>query len=79
MARLLYVGTHGVGDPTRAGLVFVSANGAKEAGHDPVIALVGDGVLLMNETIAKNTVPVGWPPVKELMATSISHNIPIHV
>jgi hypothetical protein len=33
----------------------------------------------MNETIAKNTVPVGWPPVKELMATSISHNIPIYV
>lgn len=79
MARLLYVGTHGVGDPTRAGLVFVAANGAKEAGHEAVIALVGDGVLLMNEIIAKNTVPVGWPPVKELMATSISHNIPIHV
>ena len=79
MARLLYVGSHGVGDPTRAGLVFVQANGAKEAGHDAVIALVGDGVLLMNETIAKNTVPVGWPPVKELMTPSISHNIPIHV
>jgi predicted peroxiredoxin len=79
MARLVYMGSHGLEDPTRAGLVFVAANGAKEAGHDPVIAIVGDGVLLMNETIAKNTVPVGWPPVKELMATSISHNIPIHV
>jgi predicted peroxiredoxin len=79
MARLLYVGSHGVGDPTRAGLVFVQANGAKEAGHDAVIALVGDGVLLMNDTIAKNTVPVGWPPVKELMTTSISYHIPIHV
>lgn len=79
MARLVYMGSHGLEDPTRAGLVFVAANGAKEAGHDPVIAIVGDGVLLMNETIAKNTVPVGWPPVKELMATSISHNIPIYV
>ncbi len=79
MARLLYVGSHSVDDPTRAGLVFVGANGAKDAGHEAVIAFVGDGVLLMNETIAKNTVPVGWPPVKELMATSISHNIPIHV
>ena len=79
MARLLYVGSHAVEDPTRAGIVFVFANGAKEAGHDPVIALIGDGVLLMKETIANNTVPVGWPPVKELMATSISHDIPIHV
>jgi len=79
MARLLYVGSHGVGDPTRAGLVFVGANGAREAGHEAVIAFVGDGVLLMKETIAANTVPVGWPPVKELMATSISHKIPLHV
>ena len=79
MARLLYMGSHAVEDPTRAGLLFVGANGAKEAGHDPVIALVGDGVLLMKETIAANTVPVGWPPVKELMATSISHKIPLHV
>ncbi len=79
MARLLYVASHGVDDPTRAGLVFVQANAAREAGHDPVIALVGDGVLLMRDVIAANTIPVGWPPVKELMTTSISHNIPIHV
>jgi hypothetical protein len=32
MAKLLYVGSHGGEDPTRAGLVFVGANGAKEAG-----------------------------------------------
>jgi len=79
MARLLYVGSHAMEDPTRAGLVFVYANGAKEAGHNPVIALAGDGVLLMKDTIAANTVPVGWPSVKELMAASISQATPIHV
>jgi predicted peroxiredoxin len=79
MAILLYVGSHGVEDPTRAGLVFVGANGAKEAGHTPHIALVGDAVLLMKEAIAASTVPVGWPAVKELMATSISHGIALHV
>lgn len=79
MATLLYVGSHGVEDPTRAGLVFVGANGAKEAGHTPQIALVGDAVLLMKEAIAASTVPVGWPAVKELMATSIGHGIPLHV
>ncbi len=79
MAKLLYVGTHGVEDPTRAGLVFVAANGAKEAGHTPLISLAGDAVLLMKDAIAANTVPVGWPAVKELMATSVSHGIPLHV
>ena len=32
MAKLIYVGSHGVEDPTRAGLVFVGANGARDAG-----------------------------------------------
>lgn len=79
MARLLYAGSHGMDDPTRAGLVFVDANAAKEVGHEPVIWLRADAVLLMKEVIAKNTIPVGWPPVQELMATSISYNIPIYV
>lgn len=79
MARLLYAGSHGVDDPTRAGLVFVDANAAKEAGHDPVIWLRADAVLLMKDPIAKNTIPVGWPPVQELLATSISYNIAIYV
>lgn len=79
MAKLLYVGSHGGEDPTRAGLVFVAANGAKEAGHTPLIALVGDAVLLMKETIAASTVPVGWPAVKELMSASTGHGIPLHV
>lgn len=79
MAKLLYVGTHGVEDPTRAGLVFVAANGAKEAGHEPVIALVGDGVLLMKDSIAEATVPVGWPAVKQLMETTIANQTPMHI
>lgn len=79
MARLLYLGSYGMDDPTRAGLTFVDANGAKEAGHQAVIWLRADAVLLMKDVIAKNTIPVGWPPVQELLATSISYNIPIHV
>ncbi len=79
MARFLFVCTFAIDDPTRAGFAFIDANGAKEAGHDPRIHLRGDGVLLMKETIAKNTVPAGWPPVQELLATSVSHNIPITV
>ncbi len=35
MAKLLYVGSHGGEDPTRAGLVFVGANVARGLGMRP--------------------------------------------
>jgi len=31
MAKLLFAGTHGVEDPTQAGLVFLATKGGKEA------------------------------------------------
>jgi len=79
MAKLLYVGSHGVEDPTRAGLVFVAANGARDAGHEATVALVGDGVLLMKEAIAAATIPVGWPPVKELLTTAVGKGVVLRV
>ena len=79
MAKLLYVGTHGVDDPTKAGLVFVLANGAKSAGHDPSIVLAGDATMVMNEDIAENTAPVAFPPIKEIMAATIANGTPIGV
>ena len=44
--KFLYIGSFGSEDPTRAGLTFVMAKGAKEAGHDVEIALQGDAVVL---------------------------------
>jgi predicted peroxiredoxin len=79
MANLIYIGSHGGEDPTRAGLVFVGANGAREAGHEATVALVGDGVLLMKDPIAEATIPLGWPSVKELMKTAVGTGVAIHV
>jgi predicted peroxiredoxin len=79
MANLIYIGSHGGEDPTRAGLVFVGANGAKEAGHEATVALVGDGVLLMKDPIAEATIPLGWSSVKELMKTAVDSGVAIHV
>ncbi len=79
MAKLLYIGSHGGEDPTRAGLVFVGANGAREAGHEATVSLVGDGVLLMKDPIAAATIPVGWPAVNELMKTAVEKGVGIHV
>ncbi len=79
MARLLYVTTHGTDDPTRASLAFLGANGAKQAGHDPVVALLADGTFLMKSQIADSIVPVGFSPLKELFATAVANRTPIYV
>ena len=54
--KFLYIGSFGSEDPTRAGLSFVMAKGAKEAGHDVEVALQGDAVVLSNEAVAEERV-----------------------
>ena len=79
MAKLLYIGTHGTDDPTRATLPFITANGAKEAGHKPSVALLADGVYLMKEGVRDSIHGVGFPSLSEVMATTIANQTPIYV
>jgi predicted peroxiredoxin len=82
MPKTLVTGIHGVEDPTKAGLVFVvakGAKGAKEAGHEVAIALVGDGVIVMKSAVRDSIVPVGLPPLKELFAFAVGNKIPVYV
>ena len=79
MPKTLVTGMHGVEDPTKAGLTFVVAKGAKEAGHDVAIALVGDSVIVMKSAVRDNIVPVGLPPLKELFAFAVDNKIPVYV
>ena len=79
MAKLLYVGTHGTDNPTKAGLVFVAANGAKEAGHEPMVALLGDATYLMKDSIAAATTAVAFPPMNELIDVAVANRTPIYV
>jgi len=79
MARILYYGTHGTDDPSRAAMPFFAANGAKEAGHEPIIALLIDATYLMKDPVGQSITPVGFPPLRELMATAIANGTPIHV
>ena len=79
MARILYYTTHGTDDPTRAGLVFIGANGAKGAGHDPVVALIGEATYLMRGEVPKSVTPVGFGLLSEIMATTISNGTLIRV
>ena len=78
MARLLIIATHGSEDPTRAGLAFFTAKGAVEAGHNPEIVLAGDASVLARKVASDSVVPVGIPPLKELMQFAVENQIPIH-
>jgi predicted peroxiredoxin len=79
VARILYIGTHGTDDPTRAAFPFFLARGAVQAGHQAAITLMMDSVLLMKDTIAQNIQPVGLPSFKELLGFAVEHRIPVTV
>lgn len=79
MAKLLYSTTFGSDDPLRASFPFFLALGAIEEGHEPSIALLGEATILMKDYIAQEINGVGWPPLNELLAKTIEHEIPIYV
>ena len=79
MGTIMCFSTNGSENPTKAVLPFLSANGAVEAGHDPAITLFGDAVVLMKDAVANAVIPVGWPPLKDLIATTIANKTPIYV
>lgn len=79
MAKILYIGTNGSENPTKSVFPFILANGAVEAGHKAEISLFGDSVVLMKDVVANSVIPVGWPPLKEILATTIKNKIPIYV
>jgi predicted peroxiredoxin len=79
MGTILYFSTNGSENPTKAVITFLSANGAVEAGHQAQIVLFGDAVVVMKDAVANSIVPVGWPPLKELLATTIKNKVTIFV
>jgi predicted peroxiredoxin len=79
MAKILYVGTAGSDDPTRAGFPFNFALGALEAGHEPEIFLAGEAAYLMKDDVAGSVLPVGMPPLREMLDRVVERQVPIHV
>ena len=60
MAKLIYVGTHGPDDPTKACFPFhLAVNGALEAGIEADIALAGDAAVLIQDQYIESVTPVG--------------------
>src|SRR5947199_9235727 len=79
MAKILYVGTAGSDDPTRAGFPFNFALGALEAGHRPEIFLAGEAGYVMKEEIAAAFLPVGMTALPELLDKVLDHHVPLYL
>ncbi len=80
MAKLIYVGTHGPDDPTKACMpIHLAVNGAAEAGIEVEINLAGDAAVLIQDHYIATLMPLGFPPLFELMAKAQEKGIPIFV
>lgn len=79
MARILFVGTHGTDDPTKATFPFLLAKGAIEAGHETGIILQGEAAPLIKDNIAAQVQGIGVPSLKELAEFLVTQNVRITV
>ena len=79
MAKVLFVGTHGTDDPTRATFPFMEAKGVIEAGHETGIILMLEAASLIKDRIAAQVQGIGVPPLKDLMDFLADHNVRISV
>ncbi|MFQ5925636.1 MAG: hypothetical protein ACE5IE_06545 [Dehalococcoidia bacterium] len=79
MAKILYMGSNGSENPTKSVFPFILANGAVDAGHEAEISLFGDAVVLMKDAVINSVVPMGWPPLKDIMAKTIGNKVTIYV
>ncbi len=79
MARILFVGTHGTDDPTKATFPFLMAKGVIDAGHETGIILQGEAARLIKDSVAEQIHGIGIPPLTELMGFLVERNVRISV
>ena len=79
MTKILYLGTHGTDDPTRASMPFHMALGAVEGGHAAEINLGADAVVCILDKITESIKGVGMSSLKELMENILNEKVPIYI
>jgi predicted peroxiredoxin len=77
--KVLVKSAWGSDDPTKAAFPFLHANALAEAGHEVQIFLLGEAVSLMRGPTASAVVPVGWPPLAEILQVTIAHGVRLHI
>lgn len=79
MAGLLFSGTHGSNDPTRAALPLRAAIGATDAGHDVEVFLLGEAAYLMKDGLAAAVNPVAFPNVGDMLRQLIGRGVRFYI
>jgi predicted peroxiredoxin len=76
--KILMKSAWGSDDPTKAAFPFLHADALSEAGHNVQIFLLGEAVSLMRKVVANAVVPVGWPPLSEVLGRIAAKKMPIY-
>jgi predicted peroxiredoxin len=76
--KILLKSAWGSDDPTKAAFPFLHGDALSEAGHEVQIFLLGEAVSLMRKSVANAIVPVGWPPLSDVLSKIVVKKIPIY-
>src|SRR5215471_1795715 len=76
--KILMKSAWGSDDPTKAAFLFLHADALSDAGHDVQIFLLGEPGFLMRKSVANAVVPVGWPPLAEVLGRIVAKKMPIY-
>jgi len=76
--KILMESAWGSDDATKAAFPFLHGDALSEAGHEVQIFLLGEAVSLMRKSVPNAVVPVGWPPLSEVLSKIVAKKIPIY-
>lgn len=76
--KILIKSAWGSDDPTKAAFPFLHGEALSEAGHEVQIFLLGEAVSLMRKSVANAVVPVGWPPLSEVLSKVVARKMSIY-
>jgi predicted peroxiredoxin len=76
--KIMMKSAWGSDDLTKAAFPFLHGDALSDAGHEVQIFLLGEAVALMRKSEANAVVPVGWPPLAEVLHKLVAKKIPIY-
>jgi uncharacterized protein involved in oxidation of intracellular sulfur len=79
MAQFVIAASKGADDPTMASLAFMASKSAKEQGHDVILWLQGEAVVLARKGMVDGVTGVGLPALKVVANAVQLLKIPIWV
>jgi hypothetical protein len=75
--KIMMKSAWGSDDPTRASFPFAHGLALADAGHEVQIFLLAEATYLMRKVTAAAILPVGWPPLTELLDKVVTKHIPV--